>query len=94
MSLGVLTGTVEVFIYINLLLGFFNLLPLHPLDGGKVLARFLPARWNWQLEQWESYSSIALIVVFIMGGFRYLALPAHLIAMQLIEIAVWTAGWF
>lgn len=93
-SLSVLTGTVEVFIYINLLLGFFNLIPLHPLDGGKVLARFLPARWNWQLEQWESYSSIALIMLFIMGGFRYLALPAHLLSIQLIEVAAMVTGWF
>ena len=91
-SLSVLTGTVEAFIYINLLLGFFNLIPLHPLDGGKVLARFLPPRWNWQLEQLESYSSIALIVLFIMGGFKYLALPAHLLSMQLIQIASWTAN--
>ena len=92
--LDVLTSTVKVFIFINLLLGFFNLIPLHPLDGGKVLARFLPARWNWQLEQWESYSSIALIALFIMGGFRYLAWPAQWITMQLIQSADWIARLF
>ena len=29
---------------LNVLLMLFNLLPLHPLDGGKILAAFLPAR--------------------------------------------------
>ena len=66
----------EVFIYINLLLGFFNLIPLHPLDGGKILARFLPPRWNIFLEERQAYSGIILIVVFIAGGFQYLAFPA------------------
>lgn len=53
------------FIAINLALAIFNSLPIHPLDGGKILARFLPARWNYQLEQWESYSSIILLILFV-----------------------------
>ncbi len=30
-------------IYFNLLLAFFNLIPIHPLDGGKIFTGFLPA---------------------------------------------------
>ena len=92
---GVLTGfymevlgaTLEAFIYINLLLGFFNLLPLHPLDGAKVLARFLPVEWNWRLEQWEMYTSFILIALFITGGFSYLVFPAYWLSEQLIAFA-------
>lgn len=29
-------------IYLNLILAFFNLVPIHPLDGGKILVGFLP----------------------------------------------------
>ncbi len=83
----VLSTTLKAFIYINLLLGFFNLIPLHPLDGGKVLARFLPVEWNWRLEQWEGYTSVILIVLFVAGGFSYLALPVHWLSTQLIYLA-------
>ena len=30
-------------IYFNLILAFFNLIPIHPLDGGKIFTGFLPA---------------------------------------------------
>lgn len=83
----VLSTTLEAFIYINLLLGFFNLIPLHPLDGGKVLARFLPVEWNWRLEQWETYTSFFLIALFMTGGFSYLVFPAHWLSIQLIAFA-------
>ncbi len=79
--------TLEAFIYINLLLGFFNLIPLHPLDGGKVLARFLPVEWNWRLEQWETYTSFILIALFVTGGFSYLIFPAYWLSVQLIAFA-------
>ena len=83
----VLSTTLEAFIYINLLLGFFNLIPLHPLDGGKVLARFLPVEWNWRLEQWEGYTSIILIALFVTGAFSYLAFPVYWLSTQLIYLA-------
>ena len=67
----------ESFIYINLLLGFFNLIPLHPLDGGKVISRFLTVRGRQFLENMQGYSSYILIALFILGGFQYIALPAY-----------------
>jgi Zn-dependent protease len=72
------------FIFINMLLCLFNLIPLHPLDGGKILARFLPFSWNRFLEDNQHVLNIILIVAFVTGGFSFLASFAqNLILMTL-----------
>jgi Zn-dependent protease len=65
----------NVFMIINLSLAFFNLIPIHPLDGGKVIARFLPDKVNDQLEANQHITSLLLLILFIGGGLRILAYP-------------------
>lgn len=67
----------EGFIVINLLLCFFNLIPLHPLDGGKIIARFLPENVNQKLEEMQLYSGILLLVLFITGSLQFLMYPVQ-----------------
>ncbi|HSW43296.1 MAG TPA: site-2 protease family protein, partial [Patescibacteria group bacterium] len=58
------------FLVINISLFIFNLFPLPPLDGSKVLFAFLPARTVWRvrplLEQWGFV--ILLAVMFLPPG--------------------------
>lgn len=75
------------FILINLFLAFFNLIPLHPLDGGKIVARFLPYNWNHWLDENQGTLSWVLFIVFLMGGFRFLAVPVSWTAQEL-----WNCG--
>ena len=51
---------------LNLILGVFNLLPLNPLDGGKILTGLLPSPQSEAVERFlESYSLILLILLFL-----------------------------
>jgi Zn-dependent protease len=56
-----------LFIQINLVLMVFNLFPIPPLDGSKVLFAFLPPQvaWRWR-PMLEQYGFILLLIVFFL----------------------------
>lgn len=94
-SISVAKGMIEIlktFIVTNLFLAFFNLIPLHPLDGGKILARFLPASINYKLEQNEQMTSLILMFLFLTGVMRFLAIPVLWSYSQLITLALGGVG--
>jgi Zn-dependent protease len=58
----------ETFLTINVFLFVFNLLPIPPLDGWKVLLGVLDARTAYSLRQYEPYGFIAIILLIVVGG--------------------------
>lgn len=77
----------QMFVLVNLFLAIFNILPLHPLDGGKVLARFLPPSINYKLEQNEHISGIILMVLIFTGMLKILSIPVFALFQFLMSFA-------
>ncbi|MBN1265697.1 MAG: site-2 protease family protein [Anaerolineales bacterium] len=76
-----LSGFLIEFIFINLLLFFFNLIPLAPLDGEKILFYFLPAGGREAMRRIQPYSQYLLLLIIFIGP--YVGLP----------IFNWLVGW-
>ena len=57
-------------VLINLVLMVFNLVPIPPLDGSKIIMPLLSYRWQETLLRVEMYG-MALVILFIMLGMRF-----------------------
>ena len=64
--IAVLTLLAEYSERLNIGLGVFNLLPIPPLDGSKVLGELLPAVNNFY-RRWEPYWRLALLLLLVTG---------------------------
>jgi Zn-dependent protease len=62
-------------VWINIMLAAFNLLPIPPLDGSKIIYTFLPRNLRFTFYKYESYGSIILIILLLTGGISLLLNP-------------------
>ena len=64
-----------VVIWINLILGVFNLIPVSPLDGFKVLGGLLPKDWYGDFIQTERYGIFILLLLLLTGVLGRIIFP-------------------
>jgi len=57
-----------IYVSVNLLLAAFNMIPVPPLDGSKVLLGLVPRFWAPVLEPLERYGFIILMALLFIGG--------------------------
>jgi len=65
----------EASVWVNLMLAVFNLIPLLPLDGGRVVAGLLPRSLAWRYARLERYGFIILFLLLYMGWVGPLIYP-------------------
>ena len=65
-------------IAINGVLMLLNLLPVPPLDGGRVMAGLLPGPWAWKLSRIEPYGLMIMVGLMVTGMLgKILGPPLH-----------------
>lgn len=55
--------------YYNVAIAIYNILPVYPMDGAKVLAQFLPANKYYQYMQYEKIIQMIVIFLVLFGTF-------------------------
>lgn len=74
-------------IYINIILMVLNLLPIPPLDGGRVVTGLLPGPLAYKFGQIEPYGLIILIALLVTGFLAKVMLPLVILFISLISYA-------
>lgn len=79
----------ENIIYSNLLLAIFNLLPIYPLDGGRILKEFIYI-YKGKKEAYKSINKISkMTIVLLTVAFSILILYIHNIALIFVLAYLW-----
>lgn len=73
---------------INLGIGVFNLIPIPPLDGSKVLDVFLSNRQKLFIRQYAVYSNVIMIMLIFTGAIGFILNPLIRVLNLLINTAV------
>jgi len=83
-----LADMAQIGIQINLLLAVLNLLPLPPLDGGRIMSSLLPNKLAYQYDQLEPYGLFILLGLLFLGVFQTIILPITKLIQQLMYSGV------
>ena len=69
-------------VFFNLILAYFNLLPIPPLDGSHVVKHLLPAKWALHYQNVGRFGLLILLLLFTLGSgvFARIMLPVMILA--------------
>lgn len=71
----ILVNLLKALLSYGVIFAIFNLIPIPPLDGSKILASLLPIKFTHFMYKYERYSSIILIILLFSGIIDKLLIP-------------------
>ena len=75
-------------ILVNFCLMGFNLIPIPPLDGGRIVTLFLPWQWAMKFVEMERYALMVLAILIVSGFLNFWLKPFMNTAHYLIMFAL------
>lgn len=89
---GIVTGGMYTVIWMiviyNINFGIFNLIPLPPLDGSKVLYHIIPYEHRWRYMQLERYSFLILIAMMMTPILGSILVPLARLTLKVFSITI------
>lgn len=70
----------------NAVMVIFNLLPIPPLDGSRILSGILPDYWAWQFNKLEQYGFIILMALLFTHALDFIIYPISWLQSSIVNI--------
>ncbi|WP_025917234.1 site-2 protease family protein [Herminiimonas sp. CN] len=75
-------------VLVNLVIFAFNLFPLPPLDGGRIVTSLLPYKYAYKFAQLEPYGFFILLALMFLHVLQYWLVPVMMLANAVLALIV------
>ena len=92
--IGPIQAMLQYSIVFNIFIAAFNLIPIPPLDGGRIAVSLLPLRHAYQFSRLEPYGIFIVIVLWVTGIAQFIIRPLQLLIEFILQVFLIPFGGF